>query len=186
VTYYRYTVFLIIMIVLASASWWTLTIIDPERHQGITISQEGPDHFMEDFISTTLGETGTPLHRLIASRLTHFPNQQHSDLLEPVMTFYRTDNSIWVASAKEGRILDDGNEIFLQGDVNIKRPGEPTSMVTIHTRDLHILPNDDIAETPNSVVVQQDQQTVTATGMYAHFGQGEVDLLSDVRGWYVD
>lgn len=161
-------------------------MFDPEQYQAITTSKEGPDHFMEDFVSTTLDENGLPLHRLIAQRLTHFPNQDHSDLVEPEMTFYKKDNSTWVATAKEGRIIGDGAEVFLQGDVYIKRPGEPASLVTINTADLHIIPDDDIAETANSVVVQQNNNTVTATGMYAHFGQGEVDLLSEVRGWYVN
>ena len=181
----RFTILLITLLVLAGSSWWVLSIIDPNRRQAITISVEGPDHFMEDFVSTTLGESGTPLHRLIAERLTHYPNQEHSDLQKPIMTFYREDNNVWVASAKEGRIWDDGKEIFLQGDVNIKRPGDPKKLIVINTRDLRILPDDDFAETANTVVVQQDQNTVTATGMQAHFGQGEVDLLSEVRGWYV-
>lgn len=181
----RFTILLVGLLLLAAGSWWFLSIVDPSRHQAITISVEGPDHFMEDFISTTLGKSGTPLHRLIAVRLTHYPNQEHSDLLQPTMTFYREDGHIWVASAKEGRVWDDGKEIFLKGDVNIRRPGEPQKLIVINTRDLRILPDDDFAQTANSVVVQQDQNTVTATGMEAHFGQGEVNLLSEVRGWYV-
>lgn len=140
---------------------------------------------MEDFISTTLGKTGMPLHRLVALKLTHYPNQEHSDLQDPTMTFYREDGNIWVASAKEGRIWDDGKEIVLRGNVNIKRPGEQKKLIVINTRDLRILPDKDFAETKDTVVVQQDQNTVTATGMQAHFGQGEVNLNSEVRGWYV-
>jgi lipopolysaccharide export system protein LptC len=186
VTFYRYMVFLMILIVLAAASWWALTVFDPERYRAITTSKEGPDHFMEDFVSTTLGLDGTPRHKLVAQRLTHFPNKEHSDLLAPEMTFYNINNNTWIATAKHGRILDDGNEVFLQGDVFIQRPGQLSTLITINTSDLHILPNKDIAETPHSVVMQQDKNTITSTGMFAHFGLGEVDLLSEVRGWYVN
>ena len=91
-----------------------------------------------------------------------------------------------VASAKEGKILDDGEEVFLQGDVNIRRPGQTESVITMNTRDLRILRNEDFAETSSSVVMQQNNNTVTAVGMQAHFGQGEVDFLKDVRGWYLE
>jgi len=140
---------------------------------------------MENFTSVTLDETGLPKHQLKAVRLTHYPNEKHSQLHDPIMTFFKQDSSIWVASAREGRILDDGEEVFLQGDVNIRRPEQESSSITINTRDLHILPNEDFAETANTVVMQQNQNTVTANGMQAHFGRGEVDFLSDVRGWYV-
>lgn len=180
----RHLIFLLILLFLAGASWWALTIIDPDRRPLFTTSKEGPDHFMEDFTSTTLSKTGLPLHQLKAVRLTHYPNARHSELQDPVMTFFKKDYSTWVASAKEGRILDDGEEVFLQGDVKIRRPNQTASVITIVTRDLHILPNIDFAETPNSVVMQQNDNTVTAVGMQAHFGQGEVDLLSEVRGWY--
>ena len=177
---------LFILLFLAAASWWALTIIDPERRITFTASKEGPDHFMEDFTSTTLNEAGIPVHQLKAIRLTHYPNDRHSELEDPVMTFFKEDQNKWVASAKEGRILDDGEEVFLQGDVNIWQPGEKSSLITIITRDLRILPNEDFAETSNSVVMQQNDNTVTAVGMQAHFGHGVVDFLSDVRGWYAD
>lgn len=182
----RHLIFLLILLFLAGASWWALTIVDPERRQTFTTSQEGPDHFMENFTSTTLNKEGFPLHQLKAVRLTHYPNEQHSELDDPVMTFFKEDTSTWVASAREGKILDDGEEVFLQGDVNIRRPGQTESVITMTTRDLHIMPNLDFAETSNSVVMQQNDNTVTAIGMQAHFGQGEVDFLTEVRGWYLE
>lgn len=182
----RHLILLLILLFLAGASWWALTIIDPDRRPIFTESKEGPDHFMEQFTSTTLNEAGIPVHQLKAISLTHYPNQRHSELEDPVMTFFREDNSKWVASAKEGRILDDGEEVFLQGDVKINQPGDDSSRITIVTRDLHILPNEDFAETPNTVVMQQKENTITAIGMQAHFGHGVVDLLSEVRGWYAD
>lgn len=181
----RQLIILILLLGLAGASWWALTIVDPERRQIFTTSKEGPDHFMENFTSTKLNEAGIPLHQLKAVRLTHYPNEKHSELTDPVMTFFKEDNSQWVASAKKGRVLDDGEEVFLEDDVFIRRPGADASSITMNTRDLHILPNEDFAETSKSVVMQQSENTVTAVGMQAHFGQGVVDFLSEVRGWYV-
>ena len=182
----RHIFLLLFLLFLAAASWWALTLVDPDRRPIFTTSKEGPDHFMEEFTSITLNEAGIPIHQLKAVSMTHFPNQRHSELTDPIMTFYKEDNSSWVASAKEGRILDDGNEVFLQGDVNIRQPGKRSTIVTIVTRDLHVLPNEDFAETPNAVVMQQADNTVTAVGMQAHFGHGVVDFLSEVRGWYAN
>ncbi|MGD8883997.1 MAG: LPS export ABC transporter periplasmic protein LptC [Gammaproteobacteria bacterium] len=181
----RHSIFLLVLLVLAFLSWWILTIIDPDSRRQITISQEGPDHFMENFIVTSLDESGTPSHRLKAERLTHYPNEAHSDIIKPVMTFYKKDNTSWVASARTGIVKQDGKEVILYDDVHITRPGDVTTEININTRDLRIVPDQDYAETANSVVIQQNQNTVTATGMEARFARGEIELLSEVRGWYV-
>lgn len=181
----RQTIFLLLLLLLAFLSWWVLTITDPNARRRITISQEGPDHFMENFVITTLSKAGTPTRKLQAQRLTHYPNQEHADVVEPQLTFYKNDNSTWVASARTGVVKDNNQEIILTDDVHIRRPGDVANEININTQDLRIFPDDDYAQTAGSVVIQQNENTVTAMGMEAHFGLGEIELLSDVRGWYV-
>ncbi|WP_455209303.1 LPS export ABC transporter periplasmic protein LptC [Kaarinaea lacus] len=179
----RQTIFLLILLTGAGASWWVMSLSEPDL-EAFTASKEGPDYFMENFITTKLSETGKPVHRLNAERLTHYPDQKHSDVLKPLMTFFRNDGSIWTATANMGKVLGDGKEVYLIDDVNIVRPGTPDSKITINTRDLHIVPDKNFAETKNAVVLQQDQNTITATGMKAFFAIGNIEFLSDVRGWY--
>lgn len=181
----RQTIALLTLLILASLSWWILSIIDPDARQQITISKEGPDHFMENFVATSLGKAGTPVHRLKAIRLTHYPNEEHSDLVQPELTFFKKDDNIWVASAMSGAIMEDGKEVILTDNVHIQRPGDVLSEINIKTRNLRVVPDADYAETASSVVIQQNENTVTATGMQAYFAKGEIELLSDVRGWYV-
>lgn len=140
---------------------------------------------MENFTATSLGKAGTPVHRLKAQRLTHYPNEEHSDLVLPELTFFKKDGQTWAASALKGVIMADGKEVILSDDVHIQRPGDILSEINIKTRRLRVVPDDDYAETAKPVVIQQNQNTVTATGMRAFFAKGEIELLSEVRGWYV-
>ena len=177
--------FFIFLFALATLSWWALTITDPSTKTLFTTSKEGPDQFMEKFISTTMNEKGEPKHQLVAERLLHYPNEEHSNLELPVMTFFKPDGDAWVANASKGRVTDEGNEVFLLGDVNVTRPMPYDSRVIIDTKNLHIQLDKDIAQTSETVIVQQGSDLLVSIGMYAHFTQGEIDLLSHVRGMYV-
>jgi lipopolysaccharide export system protein LptC len=117
--------------------------------------------------------------------LTHYPHQKHSDVVRPLVTFYDEDGSIWTATANKGKVLGDGKEVQLIDDVNIVSSGSPETKITINTQDLRIVPDKHFAETKNTVVLQQNQNTVTATGMQAFFAIGNIEFKSDVRGWYV-
>ena len=178
------TIFLLVLLVSAAISWWALTLSEPDL-DAFTASKEGPDFFMENFTTTKLDISGKPLHRLHAERLTHYPNEKHSDVIQPLMTFYKEDGSIWTATANTGKIYGDGKEVYLLEDVNIVRPGAPETRITINTSDLHIVPEKNFAETKKNIVLQQDQNTITATGMQAYFAMGNIEFLSEVRGWYV-
>lgn len=177
--------FFIFLFTLATLSWWALTITDPSTRILFTTSEEGPDQFMEKFISTTMNEQGIPKHQLVAERLLHYPNEEHSNLEKPMMTFFKPDGDPWIATASKGTVQDEGNEVFLAGDVNVTRPTPHESPVIIDTKNLHIQLDKDIAKTTETVIVQQGSDLLVSIGMDAHFTQGEIDLLSHVRGMYV-
>ena len=180
----KQTVFLLVLLLGAGMSWWAMSITEPNLDT-FTASKEGPDHFMENFTATKLDDAGKPEHRLQAQRMTHYPNEKHSDVVKPQVTFFKEDGSTWIANAEHGKVLGDGKEVLLIDDVYIVRPGPPETKVTINTSDLRIIPKRNYAETKNNIVMQQNENTVTATGMSAYFNVGNIQLLSEVRGWYV-
>lgn len=180
----RQTIFLIVLLIGAAMSWWAMSITEPNLDT-FTASKEGPDHFMEKFTATKLSDAGKPEHRLHAERMTHYPNEKHSDVIKPRVTFFKEDGSTWIAEANEGKVLGDGKEVLLIDDVYIVRPGPPETKVTINTTNLRVVPKKNFAETKNTIVMQQNENTVTATGMQAYFTIGKIKLLSEVRGWYV-
>ena len=131
--------FLVLLLLVAAMSWWALTITEPSLDT-FTASKKGPDHFMVNFTATKLSDAGKPVHRLNAERLTHYPNEKHSDVVEPRVTFFNEDGTTWIAKAKQGKVLGDGKEVYLIDDVNIERPGPPETKITIHALDLHVIP----------------------------------------------
>ncbi|HEY5603780.1 MAG TPA: LPS export ABC transporter periplasmic protein LptC [Gammaproteobacteria bacterium] len=177
-------IFLMALLTGAAISWWALSLSEPDL-DAFTASKEGPDYFMDNFITSKLNKAGKPMHRLSAERLTHYPQQKHSDVIKPLVTFFKEDGSIWTATANRGKVMGDGKEVYMIEDVTIVGPGTPETQLSINTQDLHIVPDKNYAETKSTVVLQQDQNTVTSTGMKAYFTIGNIEFLSDVRGWYV-
>ena len=104
----RQTIFLLILLASAAVSWWALSLSEPDL-DAFTASKEGPDFFMENFTTTKLSAAGKPLHRLQAERLTHYPDEKHSDVVKPLMTFYKEDGSIWrLAVTRSRQRFDNG------------------------------------------------------------------------------
>lgn len=180
----KHTIFLLVLLLGAAMSWWAMSITEPSP-DSFTASKEGPDHFMVNFTATKLSDAGKPEHRLQAERMTHYPNEKHSDVIKPQVVFFKEDGNTWIAEAKQGKVLGDGKEVILMDDVNIVRPGTPETKVTIVTKNLRVVPKENFAETKSNIVMQQNENTVTATGMEAYFTIGKIQLISEVRGWYV-
>jgi len=194
----RQLTIVIFLLLLASISWWSLSLVTPNTKKQSTTSKEGPDFFMENFVSTEMGENGVPMRQLKAQKLTHYPSDDRSELVHPVMTFFKDKQNTWIAGAQQGTVRQGGDEILMTGNVKIVKPTTATptlepapeqwasqpAAITIETQDLHIYVKKNYAETKSAVVIQQDQNKLTSVGMQAQFDVGNIELLSQIRGRY--
>ncbi|NOZ52652.1 MAG: LPS export ABC transporter periplasmic protein LptC [Gammaproteobacteria bacterium] len=193
----------VFLLLLTTISWWSLSLIRPDENKP-SVSREGPDFFMEKFVSTEMNENGVPLRRLAAQQLTHYANDDRSELVRPLVTIFKEKRSLWQVSAQQGTVLQAGDEITMFGNVKIIKPaatgsmfgelmresapggyGEPpTAALTIDTQHLRIYVKDDYAESKGMVIIQQDGNRLTSMGMKAYFETGTIELLSQIRGKY--
>ncbi len=91
----------------------------------------GPDYFIENLTSTTIGENGK-MYRIIADRLVHYPATGRSVLNNPQIIQYGSDQALSHAHAETGWVYDDQPTVLLNGNVRVSdtRDGVPRSVAT--------------------------------------------------------
>jgi lipopolysaccharide export system protein LptC len=141
-----------------------------------------PDLTMEEFEVTTMGEDGSPSHRLSAAYMAHFADTQTKELTHPHLVVYREEAEPWHVASERGWVSADNDVLMLLGEVNIWR-NRPDGKREIHieTEDLRVLPDDEYAETALPVSISTPESHTRGTGMRAYLGDSRVQLLSKVR-----
>jgi lipopolysaccharide export system protein LptC len=158
------------------------------QDQGILTEQappspRGPDLFVNGMDLKIIGEDGNVHYRVQASRMEHYPYDDHSDLTDPFMQVFSQQQAIWDARSERGRVADQGDTVWLLGRAVINRPevaGERA--LNVVTSDLMVKPQSDTAETTAAAVIQSGVYRIEGVGMLANFRENRLDLHSRVRG----
>lgn len=144
-----------------------------------------PDYYMENFEMTTMDDQGRPGSLLVSDKMLHYPDDDSTELNEPVMTLYRETGKPWIVRSERGWVAADNELVLLSGNVIIERHSGPNNRpVTLYTDRLRIHPKTDFAETDQPVTMISENRKTTAVGMRAYVRKGQLQLLDDVRAHY--
>lgn len=147
-------------------------------------SGNAADAFVEQMIASNINAQGTLEYRLSADRADYFADDR-TELRKPSLTIMREQGEPWQVQADRARITGRGKIIELIGSVDIQRHPEPgRNAVHGRTDHLRVRPEEQIAETDATVLLDISASRVSASGMRAFLKQGRVELLSGVRGRY--
>jgi lipopolysaccharide export system protein LptC len=146
-------------------------------------SPRGPDLFVDNMDLKIIGEDGNVHYRIQASRLDHFPYDDHSDLKTPFVQVFSQQQVIWDARSENGRVADQGDTVWLLGRTVINRPQiADQQAINVVTSDVLVKPQADTAETDSTAVITSGRYRIEGIGMLANFREDRVDLRSRVRG----
>ncbi|MGV6826532.1 MAG: LPS export ABC transporter periplasmic protein LptC [bacterium] len=157
----------------------------PEKKEQFT--DNSIDYYIEDFRVTTMDANGQPERILQANQLKHFLDDETTELKHPQLTVRSENGQTWHVQSTSGWLSGDGELLLLNGDVDIRGEGSPEHRpMHLVTRDLRVQPEQNYAETDADVVIESEQNRVTATGMQAWLKHpARIKLLSNTRGKYV-
>lgn len=144
------------------------------------------DTFMENFTTRVLDAQGKTRYQLSAAYMAHYPHDDHTEVLAPLLTMYRPDNQHWEFKAESG-LLENGTDLItLQGQVFMQEhtPAGPDNSIHVVTSDLRIVPARSYAETDAYARIKQGASQMEATGLQADLASNHLQLLSQVRGIY--
>jgi len=146
-------------------------------------SPRGPDLFVNGMDLRIIGEDGNMHYRVRASRMEHFPYDDHSDLTAPFIQIFSQQKATWDARSERGRVADQGDTLWLLGRTVINRPAlADQQAVNVVTSDVMVKPRADTAETSATAVITSGRYRIEGVGMLANFRESRLDLHSRVRG----
>jgi lipopolysaccharide export system protein LptC len=174
-----------VLLTLGGGSLWLAqrSNIDPPEYRSVGHT---PDYYLEGVDSTQMNPDGSPSQRLLAERLTHYPDDDSTELKLPSLTIYDETRPPWRVRSETGWLSGDGEILLLQGKVKIDRSAAPgVRPMHIRTRDLRVQPRDNYMETDALVDSRSGNSRLRAKGMQAWFNQPiRIKLLANVRGHY--
>jgi len=170
---------------LAALTFWLERAAQPPAGAKDGASRHEPDFIVERVVATALDKTGKPESELTARKMTHFPDDQTTELEEPRLVQLREHGPPLRIRAERGTVTKNGEEVRLYGDVRIVREASGTRPeLRVETAYLQVFPKKDIARTPEPVVITQGGSRLTGVGMEYNHKTRAIDLNGRVNGTF--
>jgi lipopolysaccharide export system protein LptC len=148
---------------------------EPRRHD--------PDYIVDRLVLTTYAADGAVESRVTADKIVHYPDDGTSDVSEPRVLLSKPDSPRYRARAERGSVADDGEEVFLHGNVvMIREPDAERTQARLETDFLHIVGGPAIARSELEVRLQEGTRQLAGRGMEYHHDRGLFILREQVRG----
>lgn len=175
-----------LLILALGLSSWSIFLSNTSQAVVAETSNNDPDVFMDDVVAVVMNKLGTPSLKIETPKMTHYPQDDTTELLSPHVVVYRQSPQPWHINANHARTKQGVTEITFWDDVIIHHLADSDNpMTTMHTSSLTILPDKQVAKTNDAIVVNQPDTTIHGIGMLANWEEGTVQLLSQAREEYV-
>lgn len=171
----------------AIATWWMVKTGEDAVISSDINRERKIDYFVRHLDSLTFGLQGEPKRRLLSPELTHFSDDETTELDTPRMYNYRPGLPPWITDSDHGWMSADGELVLLTGEVIINREEAPTSRpMRIVTSNMRVRPNQDYAETDERAVITSWNDRTDSIGMQAWLTEpGRIKFLSQVKMHHV-
>ncbi|MDD5298267.1 MAG: LPS export ABC transporter periplasmic protein LptC [Rhodocyclaceae bacterium] len=141
-----------------------------------------PDFMLNGYTVKKLGEDGKLRHQLIGDTMTHYPDDDSTDVQNPRMTYFGGPLPLHLRS-RSADVSKDGKIVTLKDDVHGWRDARGDSPdMTLSTSRLTVYPDQDIAHTDAPVTITRGKSVVNGVGMDLDNKLHILSLRSQVRG----
>jgi len=169
----------------AGVTVWLDRQLQPPEHTGESKARHDPDYIAENFSATRTGPDGGPRYTLSARRMVHYPDDDTTYLDAPKLVNFRDSRVAVTVTSKNAMLSSNGENVYLTDNVRLVRSAyADKSEMTMLTSYLHVVPDDDIAETDKPVHIQDANTLITSVGLEFNNRTRILKLLSNVRGRY--
>ena len=179
----KHIISFMIIAALAFVSWLLNNKTQTIKQTTDKTTRHDPDYYANNLQTYILDETGAPSYYLETTALTHYPDNNTTELNEPRFLLYNQNQISWSINAASGRIETDRNEIQLSGKV-LAQDKSTAQKISLKTNTLLFKPDTKTAETTAQVFIQNTHGKTEATGLNADLNNNQLKLLANVRGVY--
>lgn len=143
-----------------------------------------PDYIVEEFNALAFDLNGNPQRRLVATRMTHFMDDDTTVLDNPSLRTLDPGLPLLV-SAKRALLSTDGQQVYFLNKVHVERTYPDGGLpITLDTEYLHISADARTMRTHKPVSLKQGLSITTANSLLADDYARTLTLTGNVRGVY--
>ena len=174
---------LLLMLALAALSFWLERTVREEEGEHPSLRRHDPDYIVDNLLHTRYNEQGAVESTLAAAKMLHYPDDDSTDLIAPRVVQTKPAEPRMTVTADRGTLSQDGEEVFLYGNVLLVRESGPErSESQMRTSFLHLVRARSVVRTDREVVVTEADRVLSARGMEYHNDTQELFLRERVRG----
>lgn len=158
---------LIIVGLLAGATFWLEQAARPTTSLSDGNSQHDPDYIIENFSVRRFDPEGALQHTLHAASMHHYPDDDSTVIQSPQLTWHRQPPTL--ITAREAHLDSAGKHVQLIGDVRVTRSSlgdKPATVLT--TAHLDVFPDDELATSNVPVAIAQGRSNIRGGGLSAN------------------
>lgn len=177
---------LLLLAVLASLTFWLDQAVQQDT-QGNGAERHDPDYIVEKLVAHRMDAKGDVKHTLYAERMTHYPDDDTTQLLSPRFISNASGRAPMSITSRTARVSSGGEHIYFETDVRATRAAYADhSEMVMETSFLHVTPDDHIARTDRPVIVTDAHTVARGIGLELNSETRTVKFLSQFRGTYHD
>ncbi len=177
---------LMLMVVLAALTYWLDQAVQNPAATPNALLRHDPDYIVDHLLATRMDTTGRIKNTLRSVKLTHFPDDDTTELEAPRFLSYAQASPLTI-TAKRGLVSSNGENVYFHDQVRVVRApyGEKSELV-LDTEYLHLLPDDNIAKTDRAVTITDANMVIHASGMELNNETRVMTRNAQVKGAYHD
>jgi lipopolysaccharide export system protein LptC len=174
---------LLLMLALAGLTFWLERTVREEEGRHPSLRRHDPDFVVDNLMHTRFNALGTVDSTLAAAKMLHYPDDESTDLVTPRVVQTRPNEPRVTLTADRGTLSQDGDEVFLYGNVLVVRDAGPDRPETrMRTSFMHIVQAHSVIRTDRDVVITEEERVLSGRGMEYRNDTKELFLRENVRG----
>ena len=174
---------LVLMLSLAGLTFWLERTVREEEGVHPSQRRHDPDYIVDNLKHTRFNAMGAVESTLVAAKMLHYPDDDSTDLVTPRMVQTKPNEPRVTLTADRGTLSQDGEEVFLYGNVLVVRDAGPEHAETrMSTSFMHVVTAHSVFRTDRDVLITEEERVLAGRGMEYHNDTKELFLRERVRG----
>lgn len=174
---------LLLMLALAALTFWLERTVREEEGVHPSLRRHDPDYVVDNLTHTRFDAQGAIESTLAASKMIHYPDDDSTELVAPRMVQTKPNEPRVTVTADRGALSQDGEDVFLYGNVLVVREGGPDRSETrMRSSFMHVVRAHSVMRTDRDVVITEEDRVLSGRGMEYHNDSRQLFLRERVRG----
>ena len=176
---------LLLMLALAGLTFWLERTVREEEGVHPSLRRHDPDYIVDNLNHTRFNAQGLVESTLAAVKMLHYPDDDSTDLVAPHLVQTKPNEPRVTLTAERGVLSQDGEEVFLYGNVLLVREGSAERSETrMRTSFLHLTRGQSVIRTDREIVITEEDRVLSGRGMEYHNDSKQLFLRERVRGQF--